>query len=139
EALAMDIAFDAARDDLLLAVVALGMPEQRGDQQRLLHHLSVHSCLPRCGAEAPRPAREAGRAWSSSRREASDGLAQRHAALAMGAVGGPAQASERLVGVLVGGADPVDLARFLARGDLAAELARDAHGLLDLLHRGHAL
>ena len=39
---AVDVAFDAARDDLLLAVVALGVGQQRRDQQRLLHHRSVH-------------------------------------------------------------------------------------------------
>ena len=49
---AMDVAFDAARHDFLLAVVALGVGEQRGDQQRLLHHESVHGALVECrGAE----------------------------------------------------------------------------------------
>jgi hypothetical protein len=38
----VDIAFDAARDDLAFAVVALGVHEQGGNQQRLLHHLAVH-------------------------------------------------------------------------------------------------
>ena len=41
----MHVAFDAARHHLLLAVVALGVGQQRGDQQRLLHHRSVHGCL----------------------------------------------------------------------------------------------
>ena len=40
--LAMDVAFDAARDDLLIAVVTLRMGEERRDQQRLLHHVCVH-------------------------------------------------------------------------------------------------
>jgi hypothetical protein len=38
----MDIAFDAAGNDLLVAMVALGMGDQGGDQQLLLHHQSVH-------------------------------------------------------------------------------------------------
>ena len=38
EGLAVDVALDAARDDLLLAVMAFGVDEKRRDQQRLLHH-----------------------------------------------------------------------------------------------------
>ena len=40
--LAMQVAFDAARDDFLVAVVTLRMGEERRDQQRLLHHVCVH-------------------------------------------------------------------------------------------------
>ncbi len=45
---------------------------------------------------------------------------------------------ERFVGVAVLHADPVDVARLLARRDLAPELARDAHRLLDLADRRHS-
>ncbi|MNI82412.1 hypothetical protein D3C73_1391230 [compost metagenome] len=38
----MDIAFDAAGDDLLVTMVALGMGEERRDQQRLMLHQSIH-------------------------------------------------------------------------------------------------
>ena len=38
----MDVAFDAARHDFLLAVVALGVGEEGRDQQRLLHHGTEH-------------------------------------------------------------------------------------------------
>jgi len=38
----LHVAFDASRDDLLLAVMAFGVREQRRNQQRLLHHQSVH-------------------------------------------------------------------------------------------------
>ena len=40
EGLAVDVALDAARDDLLLAVMAFGVDEKGRDQQRLLHHLA---------------------------------------------------------------------------------------------------
>ena len=39
---AMNIAFDAARDDFLLTVMAFSVGEQRRYQQWLLHHQSVH-------------------------------------------------------------------------------------------------
>src|SRR3954452_23545187 len=48
------------------------------------------------------------------------------------AVGG-----ERFLDGVVEDADLADLARFLAAGDLAAELARDADQLLDLPDRAH--
>ncbi|MOA31845.1 hypothetical protein D3C78_1530240 [compost metagenome] len=38
----MDIAFDAARNDFLVAMVALGMGEERRYKQRLLLHQSIH-------------------------------------------------------------------------------------------------
>jgi hypothetical protein len=41
----MQVTFDAARDDFLIAMVTLRMGEKRRDQQRLLHHQSVHSLL----------------------------------------------------------------------------------------------
>ncbi|MCY1501317.1 hypothetical protein D9M68_353840 [compost metagenome] len=40
--IAVNVAFDAARHDLLIAVVPLGMAQQRRDQQWLMHHQSVH-------------------------------------------------------------------------------------------------
>jgi hypothetical protein len=47
---AVEVTLDAARDHFALAVVALGVDQQRRDQQRLLHHQSVHDVLPfRCG------------------------------------------------------------------------------------------
>ena len=42
----MDVALDAARHHELLAVVAFGVHEQRGDQQRQLHHLTEHGVSP---------------------------------------------------------------------------------------------
>ena len=39
---AVDVALDPARHHLLLAVVALGVDQQRRDQQRQLHHRTVH-------------------------------------------------------------------------------------------------
>jgi hypothetical protein len=45
----VQVALDAARNHLPLAVVALGVRQQRGDQQRLLHHRSVHGVF-RSGA-----------------------------------------------------------------------------------------
>jgi hypothetical protein len=39
---AMDVALDPSRHDLLLAMVALGVDQQRRDQQRQLHHRTVH-------------------------------------------------------------------------------------------------
>ena len=47
----MQVALDAARHHLLLAVVALGVGQQRRDQQRLLHHRSVHGVFRSSGAE----------------------------------------------------------------------------------------
>ncbi|MNJ79422.1 hypothetical protein D3C77_774340 [compost metagenome] len=38
----MDIAFDPARDDFLIAMVALGMGEERRNKQLLLLHQSIH-------------------------------------------------------------------------------------------------
>ncbi|MNN14427.1 hypothetical protein D3C81_1274900 [compost metagenome] len=40
--LSVDITFDAAGDDLLVAMMALGMGEERRDKQRLLLHQSIH-------------------------------------------------------------------------------------------------
>ncbi|MNH23618.1 hypothetical protein D3C79_835230 [compost metagenome] len=40
--LPMDIAFDPARDDFLVAMVALGMGEERRNKQLLLLHQSIH-------------------------------------------------------------------------------------------------
>ena len=50
------------------------------------------------------------------------------------AVGGKAVFTQRLFRRLVEHADLADLARFLRRGDLAAEFARHPHQLLDLRH-----
>src|SRR3954468_20611537 len=63
-------------------------------------------------------------------------LAQEALLPALG-VGGEAVGGQRLFHRVVEHADLADLARFLAVGDFAAELARDAHQLLDLLHGGH--
>src|SRR5262245_40756223 len=57
------------------------------------------------------------------------------ASLARLAVRREAVRRQRLVGVLVERADLQDAARFLAVGDLAAALPRNAHELLDLRHR----
>jgi hypothetical protein len=38
----VDVAFDAARHDLALAVMAFGVFDQGRNQQRQLHHLAVH-------------------------------------------------------------------------------------------------
>ncbi len=38
----MDVALDPPRDDLLLAVMPLRVHQQRRDQQRPLHHQTVH-------------------------------------------------------------------------------------------------
>ena len=61
--LAMQVAFDAARDDLLIAMVTLRMSEERRDQQRLLHHHSVHGC------SSYQPAARG--CWLSGKRESS--------------------------------------------------------------------
>src|SRR6476620_12467630 len=61
------------------------------------------------------------------------------AELALLAVGRVAQAGDGLVDAVVGLADPVDVARLLAGGDLAAELLGDADDLLDLLDGGDLL
>src|SRR6478672_2467227 len=63
-------------------------------------------------------------------------LAQEALLPALG-VGREAVRRQRLLDGVVEDADLADLARFLARGDLAAELARDANQLLDLLHGRH--
>src|ERR1700694_2675684 len=59
--------------------------------------------------------------------------------LAALAVGRQTEVGERLVGTVVPGADLEDLSRLVACRDLASELLRDPHNLLDLLDRGHAL
>ena len=43
---AMNVAFDAAGDDLLVAVVALRVGQKGRDQQRLLHHGTEHVATP---------------------------------------------------------------------------------------------
>src|SRR5690242_9769942 len=60
------------------------------------------------------------------------------AALSGPSIRRPAELRERFVGILVVRADLVDAPGFLAGGNVASELARDAHHLLDLLHRRHA-
>src|SRR5262245_57603598 len=69
----------------------------------------------------------------------SAGQASRDAALRQAAVRRVTDTLERLIDTLVVLADPVDPARILGRRDIAVELARESHLLLDLLHRGHAL
>src|SRR6187549_2520771 len=54
-------------------------------------------------------------------------------------VGREAVGRQRLLDGVVEDADLADLARFLAGGDFAAEFARDAHQLLDLLDGRHLL
>src|SRR5271169_1430662 len=63
----------------------------------------------------------------------------REAALTRLAVRHHAELGKRFLGRVVLHADLVDVARLGSRGDVAADLARDAHHLLDLLHRAHAL
>ena len=53
--LAMQVAFDTAGDDFLVAVVTLRMREERGDQQRLLHHVCVHGGFSYQRVETNRP------------------------------------------------------------------------------------
>src|SRR5678815_958956 len=53
--LAMLVAFDAAGDDLLVAVVTLRMSEEGRDQQRLLHHVCVHGGFSYQRVETNRP------------------------------------------------------------------------------------
>jgi hypothetical protein len=43
---AMDRAFDGTGDDLRVAVVAIGVYDQRRDQQWHVHHLPVHGWSP---------------------------------------------------------------------------------------------
>jgi hypothetical protein len=38
----VNVALDAARHHFLVTMMALGMDQQRRDQQRLLHHQTVH-------------------------------------------------------------------------------------------------
>jgi hypothetical protein len=39
----MEVALDPPRDDLLVAMMALGVHQQRRNQQLLVHHQSVHA------------------------------------------------------------------------------------------------
>ncbi|SPA31811.1 conserved hypothetical protein [Cupriavidus taiwanensis] len=80
-----------------------------------------------------------GRLVRRPRGQPSGRRAQRQVLLPRLAVGGHAIGLQRGVGAVVPGADAVDLAGLLARGDLAAQFLRHAHALLDLLHRGHAV
>ena len=48
---AVDVAFDPARDDLGAAVVALGVGDQGRNQQRLALHLAQHGVSPVCAAQ----------------------------------------------------------------------------------------
>ncbi len=44
--ISVNIAFDPSRHDFLPAVMPFGVGEERRDQQRLLHHQSMHEYLP---------------------------------------------------------------------------------------------
>src|SRR5262245_20043203 len=61
----------------------------------------------------------------------------RKTALLRHAVGRKAVLRQRFLDAVVEHVDLADAARFLAGRDLAANLTRDAHELLDLLNRAH--
>ena len=46
ESVAMDIALHPPGHDLRIAVMAVGMHDERGDQQLLLHHQAIHGIAP---------------------------------------------------------------------------------------------
>lgn len=43
--IAMNVAFDLARDDLRFAVIVGGILDQAADQERHIHHQSLHGLL----------------------------------------------------------------------------------------------
>src|ERR1700745_4337253 len=77
-------------------------------------------------------------AGDSAHRDApSRGLGLREAGLGSSAVRREAVLGQRLLDAVVEDVDLANPTRFLAVGDLAAELTRHAHELLDLLDRAH--